>query len=514
MNILMVTPELLGLAKTGGLADAVSGLAEGLIELGHDVRVAIPFYSFLDKNIKSQAKLIGTIHTKSFGVWRIFRSHLGKIPIYLFDVPGFRDRIGHVYSDVDGVDWPDNGQRFGVFSHAVAAFAAGRHLFSWKPNIVHAHDWTVGLVPFFLSLKSNSPKTVLTIHNIAFQGNFPIELGHYLRIPERHLTMNGIEFYGQFSMLKAGIISADEVTTVSPTHSREMLTAEGGMGFEGILNARQKPLHGFLNGVDFSIWDPVVDPHLAAGFDADNLSSRAVSKRALQRHVGLQEMHDAVVLVSTSRLVHQKLVDVLIDAIPTLLDCDPKRQIAIVGQGNRAYQNRLIELSALYPGRLGLRFDVSETSFHLAAAGGDIHLHGARFEPCGLSQQYALRYGCIPVASRVGGLIDTIVGFDDAAGREPNGFFFESDHQDQFVDAIERAIATRDDAELWQSMQRTAMKTPQSWATVAAQYLDLYQSMIRSADIILFSSKLKAADQRESSGVAQAKKIHVNALVK
>lgn len=507
MKLLMVSPELLGLAKTGGLADAVSGLTDGLIQLGHDVRVAIPYYSFLDKNIKQHAKPVGTIQTKSFGIWRIYRSRLRNITVYLFDVPGFRDRFGHVYADGDGIDWPDNGQRFGVFSHAVTAFVTGRFGASWKPDVVHVHDWTVGLVPFLLSMTANAPKTVLTIHNIAFQGNFPIDLSHKLRIPERHLSIKGIEFYGQLSMLKAGIIAADEVTTVSPTHSREMLTPEGGMGFDGILNARQKPLHGFLNGVDYHVWDPIADPYLAAGFDADNLSSRAVSKRALQRHVGLEEKSDAVVLVSTSRLVHQKLTDVLIDSIPSLLNRDTNRQIAIVGQGDRSYQNSLLELAERFPKRVGLRFDPSELSFHLAAAGGDIHIHGARFEPCGLSQQYALRYGCIPVASRVGGLIDTVIDEQDPLGREPNGFFFKSDQPDQFVDAIEIAIAARENSDTWQMMQRIAMRTPESWVRVAENYDGLYQSILRTQNVILFSSKMKSITPRDKESTTQVENV-------
>lgn len=401
------------------------------------------------------------------------------VPVWLVDCPDLFDRPGGPYQDPFGGDWPDNLQRFALLSRVAVRLALGTLDVMWRPDVVHAHDWHTGLIPLLLGrVRGRRPATLFTIHNMAYQGQFGIESLADLGLPTKVFTPAGIEFYGGVSLLKAGIRYADHVNTVSPTYADEIKTSDEGCGFDGLLRERADALSGILNGVDYRCWDPVNDGHLPATYSNFDVSGKRICKGQLQRELGLTESPDTPLIAYISRFTHQKMTDIVADVTPALLE--KNLQLAMLGEGEPALEHRLRELAQLGSGRLAIRVGYEEPLAHRLQAGADILLHPSRFEPCGLSQLYALRYGTLPVVRSVGGLADTVVDADEdgALCDRATGFVFQKAEPTAMLDAVDRALALYAQPLVWRRMQRRAMSRNFGWEASAKEYLSLYNQLV------------------------------------
>jgi starch synthase len=486
MRILFVSSEIYPLAKTGGLADVSAALPAALAARGVDVRLVMPGYpralmAAVDKRLVLQLPARdGRVATRLFAA----RLPESDLPVYLVDAPDLFNRDGGLYQDAHGHDWADNAARFAHFSRIAAELACGRLLRGWRADVVHANDWHTGLLPLFLGEGPLRPPVLFTIHNLAFQGLFPAETLAALRLAPELLTPDGIEFFGQMSFLKAGIRFSERLNTVSPTYAREILTQPHGCGLDGLLQHRADDLSGILNGVDYAVWDPAADPHLPARFDPHDLTGKHSCKLALQREFGLEPVADTPLLVWASRITHQKMADVALEVLPGLLQQHPI-QFALVGEGEAAFEQRFAELARAFPGRVAAHLGYAEPVAHRVFAAGDLLLHPARFEPCGLTPLYAMRYGTVPIASRVGGLADTIVDADESAIRNggATGFACAEPGTDALRACIERALAAYAQPVLWRRIQQRAMAQDFGWDRSARRYLSLYRALAPQAAV-------------------------------
>jgi starch synthase len=485
LNVLLVASEALPLAKSGGLGDMVSTYAAALRDAGVDVSILMPAYpSALERavDLTPVARMTG-LPGGDARLWRGLMPDTG-VPVLLLQMDHLFAREG-LYRDPQGRDYLDNLTRFASLAAAAARIARGVRTLK-RPDIVHAHDWHAGLTPVYMRLAGVAAKSVFTIHNLAFQGNHPLAMGGWIGMPPELLAPaltdeRSIEFYGLISMMKAGIVHADRVTTVSERYAREILTPHFGHGLEGVLQAQAGKLSGIVNGIDMASWNPAADPLIARPYSVDDTAGKQACKRELQQMFGLTRDPFAPLVAIGSRLTEQKLADVVVRALPTLLERHPRLQFAILGQGERALEQALQELAAAWPGRVGVQIGYDETRAHMLHAGADILLHGSRFEPCGLTQLYAMRYGTIPVASRVGGLADTIVDYSpyDARGDDcATGFLFDGDMPDDVVHALGRALAAFVQPSSWHALQRNAMSRNSGWDASTAHYLALYAELV------------------------------------
>ncbi|MGC8525399.1 MAG: glycogen synthase GlgA [Acidibrevibacterium sp.] len=476
LRILFATSELFPLAKTGGLGDACAALPVALAALGSDVRAILPGYvSALDsaRGKRRVARLAegGTLllgHTPDTGV-----------PVYLLDWPKFYRRPGGPYQDQDKRDWPDNLRRFAAFSAAAAALARHGDAAGWQPDVVHANDWHTGLLPALLALhRGRRPATLFTIHNLAYQGNFPLEAARALGLPEAWLTPDGAEFYGQFSALKAGLRYADRLTTVSPTYAREILTPAFGAGMDGLLRARAADLTGILNGIDTDLWNPAADPALPVPFDADHLAGKAMAKAVLRAALRLDPRSDGPLVIGVNRLTEQKMADVVLAALPDLLETGA--QVVLHGEGDPALEAAFRAAAIGREGQLLVRIGYQEELAHRLNAAADIALTPARFEPCGLTTMYAMRYGALPVTRKVGGLADTVTDIDspDAGPGEGTGFTFDDPTAIALASCVRRAVSRFHDSLAWRRTQRAAMARDFAWAGSARRYRALYDELV------------------------------------
>jgi len=411
------------------------------------------------------------------------------LPVWLLDSPSLFRRPGSPYQSPEGRDWDDNALRFAVFCHAVARVSQTGDGSGWRPQVVHCNDWHSGLVPLLLKrLPAPRPRSVFTIHNAAFQGNFPLALAPRLGIPGELLGPDGIEFYGQLSFLKAGIRYADRITTVSPRYAEEILTPEFGCGMDGLLRARRDALSGVLNGIDTSVWNPRTDPLITRGYSADDRSGKQACKQSLQQQLGLDVDARKPLAIMVNRLTRQKMADTVLDRLPDLLQRHPDLQFAMLGQGERDLEQGFSTLQQAFPGRVSTHIGYNEPEAHRLHAGGDILLHGARFEPCGLTQMYAMRYGTVPVVRRVGGLADTV---EDTAGKgaTQTGFAFEQDSGEALEKAVDRCIEARvRRPEAWRRLQRRGMDKDFSWQRPAGAYRRLYHRLIDETQAVVKSA--------------------------
>jgi starch synthase len=481
-KILFVTSEIYPLVKTGGLADISGALPLALRKIGLDVRVLIPGYPpILDQlpGVKPLASIPAPVGIA--GIARILGATMpgSDLPLLVLDCPALFARPGGPYLALDGRDWPDNVLRFGLLSQAGALLSTAASPLDWKPEVVHCNDWQSGLIPALLHFAEQPhASSVMSIHNLMFQGNFGQEWVTRLGLPSACYTMEGVEFFGHFSFLKAGLHYADQITTVSQTYAHEIQTAEFGYGMDGLLRARSTDLHGIVNGIG-SDWNPATDAYLGQPYDHSRLQAKAAIKRELQRELGLKAAPDTPLFCMVSRLTHQKGIDLILDSAHELLHGGA--QLAVLGSGEALYEHRLRDLAKGHPGQISATLGYDEALAHRLIAGGDIFLMPSRFEPCGLSQMYAMAYGTPPVVRRTGGLADTVVACDKASLRNGSatGLVFDEPSPAGFVQAAHQALALYQDNDIWRSIQQNGMRRDFGWGQAANSYSDVYRTAIR-----------------------------------
>jgi starch synthase len=476
MKILFVTSEVHPLIKTGGLADVSGSLPAALQALGEDVRLLIPGYTPVLE------KLENMVAVASFTVFpgqpevRLLSAkmpHTG-VPVYVLDAPLYYCRAPGPYQYELGGDWPDNAMRFGMLSKVAALLGSEETPIAWRADIVHCNDWQSGLTPAYLHLtQSAHAKSVMTIHNIAFQGNFDSDWLEPLHLPHSCFDMHGVEFHGYLSFLKAGLHYADRIVSVSPTYAHEIQTTEMGYGMQGLLKVRNGDVSGILNGIDETEWDSATDSYLASPYDSSNLAAKAENKRALQHRLGLEINGKAPLLGVVSRLTYQKGLDMLLESLPKLLDGGV--QLAVLGSGEIELEKRYQLLAQRYPGRVSVTVRFDEGLSHQVMAGVDIFLMPSRFEPCGLNQMYGMRYGTPPVVRRTGGLADSVI---DASLPEGTGFVFDEADPAVLYRTVVRAIECYRDTRKFQRIQLNGMRRDVGWRSSAQRYLDLYRTII------------------------------------
>jgi starch synthase len=477
MKVLHVAAEVFPLVKTGGLADVAAALPPALAAAGADVRLLLPgLPAILDAMLPGGPSIeIGAC----FGAARV-RVHRGRmpqtqLPVYVIDAPLLFGRAGGPYQAPDGSEWPDNLQRFGLLGWVAAQLGAGALDAGWAPDVVHAHDWHAAMACAYLRAHpGRAVRSVFSVHNLAYQGLFPLQDYTQLGLGSSFASPDGLEFHGHLSFIKAGLVFADRVTTVSPSYAREIETPEFGWGVDGVLRARAHPVEGILNGIDTEVWNPATDPAIPARFSAAALAGKAACKAALQAETGLAVDADAPLFVAVSRLSSQKGLDLLLAALPALIA--QGAQLLLQGAGDPALESAFARCASEYAGRVGVLIGYDEDRAHRLIAGGDFIVVPSRFEPCGLTQLYGLRYGTLPVVRRVGGLADTVVDTHDATMRADTatGFSFDDPTPQALVDAMQRAIETLRKPALHRQIQQRAMAQDFSWAGPAQRYLALY----------------------------------------
>lgn len=476
LRVLMASSEAHPLIKTGGLADVAASLPAALRELGHDARLIIPAYPRAARHLREPETLCDIKVPGSRCNARILQGYHpdGDLPIYLIDAPEHFCREGNPYTDLSGRDWGDNAERFLLFSRVLAMIAQGIPAVGWRPDVLHANDWQTGLAPAYLRM-SGAPNTrsVFTIHNMRYQGLFAAGVLAELELPRHAFGMEGLEFHGQLSMLKAGLSFADRITTVSPTYAEEIRRPEFGYGMEGLLAARGHDTIGVLNGIDEQAWNPASDRYIPAHFTADDLDGKARCKAALQHDLGLEMDADAPLISMVTRLTEQKGVDLVLAALGEMAARGV--QLAILGAGDPAYEQHLRTLPVPSE-RVATRIGYDEALAHRLIAGADMFLMPSRFEPCGLTQMYAMRYGTLPIVRRTGGLADTVRDIT-SGGASGTGFLFDESTPEALLDAVLRALRLRADEPAWRLAQRRAMQQDFSWTKAAETYRGIYRRL-------------------------------------
>lgn len=479
-RVLIVASEAVPLVKTGGLADVTTSLARALRRRGIDACILMPAYPAALEGAEGLHEA-GMLPGLPGGPGHLMAATMPgeDIPVVLLRTAGFDARTGNPYVDAAGQEYADNALCFGALAHAAVAICAGETAIA-PPHVVHANDWHAGLVPALLKLAGvEGVGTLLTIHNLAFQGNYPMDNADALGIPVEMRNADGCEYWGQLSFLKAGIRFADRISTVSHSYATEILTPQFGHGMDGMLLARRDVLHAIRNGVDTATWNPETDPLIARQFSHHDMRGKSACKRELQSLFGLPVDPFAPVLALGSRITHQKMADVAQIALPEVLKRFPRAQAVILGRGDHGYEDGLAALSRHFPGRVGVHIGYDEQRAHALHAGADMLLHGSRFEPFGLTPLYSMRYGTIPIASRVGGIIDTIVdaGLSGNPGKDASGVLFDGDSPERMTAAVSRAFALYENPSRWHAMQCNAMAADFSWDQPAEDYITVYRAL-------------------------------------
>jgi starch synthase len=485
MRVLHVAAEVFPLVKTGGLADVVAALPVALAERGADVRLLLPGLPAVMDGVESPRTVVDI--GAAFGALRV-RLLLGrlpgsKLPVYVIDAPYLYRRGGSPYQDAQGEEWPDNLQRFALLGWVAAHLAADDADPQWMPDIVHAHDWHAALACAFVAEHlPTQAASVFTVHNLAFQGLFPMHDWAMLGLASHLMSPAGLEFHGQLSFMKAGLQFADQVTTVSPNYAREIATHEFGCGLEGVIRGRGAAVSGILNGIDADIWNPATDPAIAHRYDADRRAGKFECRRALQAELGLAADPDALLVTVISRLTAQKGLDLVLGALPELLHGGA--QFAVQGTGEPALEAAFRMAAQAHPGRVHVHIGYDEARAHRLIAGADAIAVPSRFEPCGLTQMYGLRYGTLPIVRRVGGLADTV---DDATPEsedrgQSTGFVFDAATPAAFERCVRRAMALHAQPARWGRVVDAAMARELSWDGPAQQYLALYARLLGSRE--------------------------------
>jgi len=479
IRVLSVASEAVPLAKTGGLADVVGALPAALAPHGVAMTTLLPGYPAVMAALR-RGKVLHRYERLLGEPARLVAGKLGGQPLIALDAPGFFAREGGPYGDAAGRDWPDNWRRFAALGRATADLAGGL-VKAARFDLVHAHDWQAGLAPAYLRFAplamDRAVPSVMTVHNMAFQGFYDAAVFRSLELPRAAWSIDGVESYGGVGFLKAGMQAASAITTVSPTYAREIRLAEFGMGLEGLVQSRGDRVHGIVNGIDIGEWNPAHDPALARSYTASTLTRRAANKRALEAEFGLVE-DDGPLFVVISRLTWQKGMDVLPEVLDHLVGSGGR--LALLGSGDAAIVAALEAAAARHPGRIGLRIGYDEALSHRMQGGGDAILVPSRFEPCGLTQLYGLAYGCVPVVARTGGLADTVIDANPAAldAGVATGVQFGGVSYPGLVAAIDRTMQLWRDPATWRQVQRNGMKADFSWSRSGAAYAALYRELL------------------------------------
>ena len=483
MRVLHVCTEIYPLLKTGGLADVAGALPAAQLRSNCDARVLVPGFPALRTGILDQ-ELVAEL-APAFGA-RAIRLLRGVLPdsgvaVYVIDAPELYARPGNPYADANNQAYPDNLQRFALLGWIAARLAEGLDP-SWQPQVVHAHDWHAGLAPAYLKAAEQASGrklagSVQTIHNLAYQGNFPGHVFGYLGLPARFFDINGVEFHGQVSFLKAGLFFADKITTVSPTYAREIQDSEQGCGLDGLLRARASDLAGILNGVDDMVWNPATDKLIPGPYDAQDMAGKRACKTVLQQEAGLAVQNQAPLFCVVSRLTEQKGLHLVLAALPLIVQRGG--QIMLLGTGDAALEAAFSAAAAAHPESVAVRIGYDEQLAHRLIAAADVILVPSRFEPCGLTQLYGLKYGTLPLVRKVGGLADTVVdsSLENLGDALATGFVFDAFDEAGIGAALRRAFALYRREADWKLVQERAMQQQFGWDAAAAQYLTLYRQI-------------------------------------
>jgi len=480
MKVLHVGAEIFPLVKTGGLADVLGALPQALIAIGADVRLLLPGLPAIRDAVLHQKVVcdIGPCFGAARVTLRLGRMPYSKVPVYIVDAPYRYRRPGSPYQSEDGSEWADNVQRFALLGWVGAQLAAGELDPDWTPEVVHAHDWHAAMSCAYIAAHPPTQvATVFTVHNLAYQGLFPNGDFAMLGLPSRFMASSGLEYHQQLSFMKAGLKFAKRVTTVSPTYAKEIATHEFGFGLDGVIRGRGADVSGVLNGVDGAVWNPATDASLATRYSPTQLQGKAACKRALQTELGLAVKPEVPLFGLVSRLTSQKGLDLLLGALPGLLRRGG--QLALQGSGDSALEAAFVAAAQAHPDAVAVRIGYDEALAHRLIAGVDAILVPSRFEPCGLTQLYGLRYGTLPVVRRVGGLADTVVDASDEAVQadRATGFSFDAATPAALDAAIQRAIAVHADPARWTALMRRAMAQDFSWTEAAQKYMALYRQL-------------------------------------
>ncbi len=471
MRVLAVASEMHPLVKTGGLADVVGALPAALKAQGVELVTLLPGYPAVLRAVAG-AKAVKRYPDLFGAPARLLKAE----GLLVLESHALFVRDGGLYGDATGTDWPDNLQRFAALASVAADIATGDRK-AFRPDLVHLHDWQAALAAAYIRFGPADVPSILTIHNLAFQGRFDAAQFPLLGLPQEAFGIDGVEYYGGVGFLKAGLRFADAITTVSPTYAQEIRDPAFGMGLDGLLNERAGQLHGILNGIDTDEWNPATDRLIAARFSAGKLAARARNKRAVEQLFALQPGEGPIFCV-VSRLTWQKGMDLLVDALDALVAMGGR--LALLGSGDRAIEGAMLAAAARHPGRIGVRIGYDEAVSHQLQAGADAILVPSRTEPCGLTQMYGLRYGCVPVVARTGGLADTVIDANEAAvaAGVATGLLFDLVNAQSLRAVLQRAVDLHADADSWRAMQRAGMRADFSWGRSAARYAALYRSVL------------------------------------
>jgi starch synthase len=476
-KILFVTSEAHPLIKTGGLADVSGSLPKALAELSQDVRLIIPKYQALNTQ-GEDIRYVCSLRVDNRNV-NILETRLpdSQVTVWLVDYPAYFNYPGNPYVDAEGSPWPNNAERFALFCRVAVEVAMDRVNQRWKPDIVHCNDWQSGLVPALLSLEFDPPATVFTIHNMAYQGLFPIDTAATLNLPGQLVHPEGLEFHNLLSFIKGGLVYSDHITTVSPTYAMEIQTPDFGYGLEGLLAYRKDVLSGIINGIDLDQWNPETDPLIARNYKSVSLLEKQYNKSELQRRLELPVNNHVPLFGVIGRLVEQKGIDMILDCLPEMVKIP--MQFVLLGSGDKGFEKKLANFSHLYPDKIAITIGYNESLAHLIEAGADIFLMPSRFEPCGLNQMYSQRYGTIPIVRKTGGLADTVVDSlpHTLADSTATGIVFNDANASALLEAIKRSMILYGNHEAWKKMQVNGMQKDFSWQQSAKHYLDLYQNL-------------------------------------